>query len=84
MLNEEIQKEYLIFCHNIKWMRVHRKLSKKKMAKMLEIGVGTLTKIENGMLPPRLTVEIFFNFQHCFGIHPVDQLSRRLGEDDLP
>lgn len=84
MLSDEIQKEYLTFCHNIKWTRLHRKLSKKEMAKILKISVGTLTKIENGMLPPRLNVEIFFRVQHCFGIHPVDQLSRRLGDSDVP
>ena len=84
MLHDEIQKDCLTFCHNIKWMRLHRKLSKKKMAEILKISVGTLTKIENGMLPPRLTIEIFFNFQNHFGIRPADQLSRRLGEDDLP
>ena len=84
MLSEEINKECLIFCHNIKWMRSHRKLSKKRMAKMLGIGVVSLTKIENGIIPPRLNVDIFFRFQHCFGISPVEQLSRRLDETTLP
>ncbi len=68
------------FIHNVKWLRKHYCLSKKSMAMFLKIGVGSLNKIENGEIPPRLSVEILFNIYNHFGILPQDQLSRRLGE----
>lgn len=68
------------FMHNVSYIRKHYGLSKKKMAELLDIGVGSLNKIENGEIPPRLSVEILFNIYDNFGIYPQDMLGRRLGE----
>lgn len=63
-------KESTIFCQNIKKLREGGKPSKKDMAKRLGIGVKTLTMLENGVMPKRLTCKIVFKIQDEFNIHP--------------
>ena len=48
------------FCSNIRTLREREGLSKAAMAKRLHIGVGTLTRLESGELPPRLDCCIIF------------------------
>ena len=43
------------------------------MAEILGIGIKSLEKLENGILPPRLSVKIIFNIYYSFGILPKDQ-----------
>ena len=62
------------FVHNVTWLRESNGLSKKEMASILKIGMKTLERIENGELPKRLSVNIFFRIWKHFGIHPVKQL----------
>lgn len=78
MKKESNKREWENFVYNVAWLRKHYGISKKNMAKLLRIGVGTLTKIENGELPPRLSVKVIFNIHSCFGINPRDQLKQRL------
>ncbi len=82
MRNEESNREWEIFANNVKWIRKTYGISKKKMASLLKIGIGSLNKIENGEMPPRLTIEIFFIIYKFFGIHPKDQLGERLAEKE--
>ena len=46
------------------------RLSKKEMAKKLKIGVKTLTKIEAGIVPPRLSSKIIENIHREFKVIP--------------
>lgn len=75
-----LQLENLI-C-NIVFLRKHFGISRKRMAKLLGIGVATLQKLEQGILPPRLGVDIFFHIQRNFEIAPVTILTRRLEEEE--
>lgn len=68
------------FLYNLKYLRKSNGISKRKMAKLLGIGIGSLNKIESGKLPPRLGVSVFFDVQRLFGITPQEQLSSRLGD----
>lgn len=43
------------FLHNIAWLRQHYGFSKRKMAKILHIGIPSLNKIESGKCPERLS-----------------------------
>lgn len=70
------------FLNNISWLRKHCGLSKKEMAKRLQIGIWTLNKIERGELPPRLSCDIVFSVYKNFGIRFSDLLSRRLEGND--
>ena len=56
-----------IVAHNLLWLRKQYGYSQKEMARLLGIGVGSLRKLEHGVIPPRLTVEflepLYFRFQ---------------------
>ena len=65
--------EFIILSKNICYLRARNGLSKKEMAKRLGIGSGTMSKIEKGILPPRLTVDILFYLQQEFDI-PIKNL----------
>ena len=53
---------------NIKEIRKANGLTQKEMAKRLGIGVSSLSKLENGILPPRLTVDVLFIIERNFHI----------------
>ncbi len=67
------QKNWDIFVKNIIWLRVHYKISKKRMAEILGVNIDTLTKIENNELPDEVTVEIFIKAENFFKI-PINDL----------
>ena len=56
--------EYMIFMKNVVWLRKHHKLSKKK--------------IENGVFPERLCVNVYFNMGRYFRIPIKDLLQKYL------
>lgn len=60
----------MLLLRNITGLRKHYGCSKKQMAHLLGIGIGTLNKIEAGIIPPRLTVEIVFIISREFHIEP--------------
>ena len=57
---------------NIKKLRKTNKLSQVEMAKKLNIGVKSLSKIEKGILPPRLSTSVLIEIYFHFGIRPSD------------
>jgi len=65
-----------IFCNNIKCLRKARGLSKREMAQKLEIGTASLTKIENDIIPPRLSVQIYYSLYYNLGVTPKQILSK--------
>ena len=82
MADTENEKEWQIFSHNVAWLRSHHGLSKMKMAELLGIGVGSLNKIEKGILPPQLSAWVIVEINRNFHIRPNDLLTQRFGEDD--
>ena len=78
MINEESKKQLENFMYNIVWLRNHNKLSKKKMSEILEISLWQLNKIEKGIFPKKIQVEMIFSIWHYFGIHPAIQFSKKL------
>ena len=66
------------FLQNVTWLRKHYGLSQKEMAKKLEIGVGTLRKIEKGELPSGLRIDVLYCIRKEFGIPMADMISVRL------
>jgi len=52
--------ECAVFCENIRLLRQKHNLSKKDMAKILEISVHSLSMIERGILPTKLSCEVLF------------------------
>ena len=69
----ENDTEFVIFQNNIKFLRKKENLSKKDMAKLLQISVNSLNKIESGIMPERLGIGIVFRIQQVFGVLPREQ-----------
>lgn len=59
-----------VFCGNIKYIRTKYELSQKEMAHRCGISLYTLRKLEQGIIPPKLGVEILYNIFYNFGILP--------------
>ena len=70
MSNAQTEQEMRWFMENVRALRKRHGLSKEKMARLLHIGVGSLSKIESGQMPPRMTVEVVFNIQDHFRLSP--------------
>lgn len=66
------------FLCNIIWLKNNYRLSKRKMAKMLGIGIKSLDKLEKGEIPPRIGVEVVFNIHKNFGVVPKGLFGQRL------
>lgn len=69
-----------IFLHNVAWLRRHHSLTKKEMAYKIGVSVGTLNKIEKGILPPNLKIDVLFQIQKEFGVSMADCVSVCLEE----
>lgn len=69
--------------YNVAWLRTHFGLSQKRMAELLRISIYSISKIENGIFPPRLCVDVIFNISDHFGIRPIDLVSRKLSGEDI-
>ena len=80
MISEINEKQIRNFTYNVAWLRKHHKLSKKKMAEILNISVNSLSKLEKDIIPPRLTIKIIFDIWDYFGIHPAKQFGQRLSD----
>ena len=59
-----------ILCQNIKFLRQKHKLTKTQMSQILGVSIKTLNRLENGILPPRISCELIFRIQRHFGIQP--------------
>ena len=79
-MNDNIRKEHDNFTHNVAWLRKHHGLTKKEMAQMLGIGVSSLTKLENGIVPQRMTTEVLNQLCTHFHVDLSDLFAIRLDE----
>lgn len=59
--------------HNIISLRKQYGLTKKAMAKLLGVSLYSLNRLESGIMPQRLGVDMVFRTQACFGI-PIREL----------
>lgn len=80
MDKKDRSQDIQILSRNILWLRRYHGISQKQMAVLLKIGTGSLRKLEAGILPPRLGVNIFFDIYRHFGIPPKVLLGTLLEE----
>lgn len=78
MSKEQTENELKNFTHNVVYLRKEYGYSKSKMSKILNIGIGSLNKLEKGEVPQRMTIKPIINVWKHFGIHPKNQLETRL------
>ena len=76
MWGKNINDEISNFTNNIAYLRKKNGLSKKEMAKALNISLYALNKIERGDIPKRISVDIIFNLQKHFKISPEKQFKK--------
>lgn len=74
-----MDKDYRIFLLNVTYLRKRHGLSKRKMAKIMGIGIASLNKMERGDFPPRLKINAILDVCRYFHIKPADILTKRLG-----
>ena len=75
---DKSKEQLLILCDNVRFLRKREGLSQKEMAKRLKVSVRSISMIEKGIIPDRLSCEIIFNIYFEFGISPNDLLKKRL------
>ncbi len=68
--------EEMIFCKNVKILRLKNNLTPMEMAHICGIGVKTLSLIEKGIIPPRLSVSILVSISNYFRIRPYDMFDK--------
>ncbi len=57
-----------VFMENVVFLRLAHGFSKRKMAELLCISVPTLNKIENGIFPKKLDVDVVWQISDVFDI----------------
>ncbi|MBQ3023661.1 MAG: helix-turn-helix transcriptional regulator [Clostridia bacterium] len=68
--------EEMIFCKNVKILRLKNNLTQMEMAHICGIGVKSLSSIEKGIIPPRLSVSILVSISNYFRISPYDMFDK--------
>lgn len=63
------------FCNNVKRIRLELGLSKEEMAERLNISVKSLSIIESGSIPKRLSVQIIYTICDEFKITTSEVLN---------
>ena len=79
-----IKKEIENYLYNVKSLRLHHGITKKQMAKILGISIGSMNKIERGTMPPRLSVKIIINIYNYFCLLSEEMFTRKFDENDMP
>ncbi|MGM9608231.1 MAG: helix-turn-helix domain-containing protein [Oscillospiraceae bacterium] len=75
----ETDQNLLQFCANIRYLRRRYRLSKKKMAQIMGVGVNTVTALENNIVPPRLGSSVlirageYFHIRTCELFCPMEE-----------
>lgn len=64
------QHRPLYLTRNISILRQRANLSKKDMATLLHISTHSLTELENGKMPPRMSYEVLLHIYEHFHILP--------------
>ena len=63
-------KNSIELCQNIKDLREFYGISKKSMSKLLGISTKSLTILENGYIPKRMSVNIIIHICNIFNVMP--------------
>ena len=72
------ESEEEILAYNLRWLRKQHGLSKQQMAAIMGIGIRSLNQLEQGIIPPRLKVSVFFSLYERFHFTPSQMLTQVL------
>lgn len=79
-MNKSNKQQLENFTYNIAWLRKQHNLSKKEMCKILDISIYNLNKLEKGILPKQLSVNVVFAVWKHFKVLPENQFIKKLGK----
>ncbi len=77
-VNEKREENLRNFCDNVRFLREREGLTKLEMARKLQVSIRTVTMLERGIVPRRLSSTTVFNIYYEFGISPDDIFKKRL------
>ena len=66
------------FMHNVVYLRKKHGLTESEMARLLGISTRSMHKLENGIMPLRMSMDALIAIWKRFGITPMTQLTCRL------
>ena len=64
----DISQEKQNFCRNVAYLRKKHRLTQAQMAKIMNVGIGTVRSLERGIVPPRLNVCVLCRLHDYFHI----------------
>ena len=73
-IKETNEQELKIFTENIKFLRQKASFTQSQMAELLNISIGSLEKLESGVIPKRLSVEVVFKIMSVFKTNPFEAI----------
>ncbi len=73
-------KELNLFARNLCWLRKKNKISKARMARVLQISFRSMNRIEHGELPPGLDISVVFNAMDFFHVRAADLMGVDLSQ----
>ena len=68
MNTKPLSEENRNFLSNLKYLRRQHNLTQKQMAQILGISITTWRKMEQGIMPPRLSSLVVYRAADAFGI----------------
>ena len=69
------------FMHNVAFLRKTLGLTRCEMEKRLKITTASLEKLENGTMPPKMSMKVLSRIWDAFGIPPKALLNCRLEDE---
>ena len=76
MNTKPLSEENRNFLSNLKYLRRQHHLTQKQMAQILGISITTWRKIEQGIMPPRLSSLVVYRAADAFGIAAIKLFSK--------
>ena len=74
--NDPDRTESAIFLKNLAALRKQHHLTQKQMAQTLGISITTWRKMEQGIMPPRLSTLVVYRAADAFGIPAIKLFSK--------
>lgn len=76
--------DHTIFLQNLTYLRIQHGLTPKQMAKLLNISVRSMKRMERGELPLSVDADVLYSINDHFDVSPCEVLGKRLWEQKTP
>ena len=76
-IKENNKQQLKIFTENVKLLRQKASLNQSQMAELLNISIYSLRKLESGIIPERLSVEVAVRLMSVFKTNPFKPIEKQ-------